>query len=50
MFIKLYALPVKCCPCARKKHFYELYPEYQDFVLRQIDELIDLQNIKQEKE
>jgi transcriptional regulator with XRE-family HTH domain len=25
--------------------FNELYPEYQDFVLRQIDELIELQNI-----
>jgi hypothetical protein len=24
--------------------FNELYPEYQDFVLRQIDELIELQN------
>ena len=24
--------------------FSELYPEYQDFVLRQIDELIELQN------
>jgi len=30
--------------------FNELYPEYQDFVLRQIDELIALQNIKHEKE
>jgi len=29
--------------------FNELYPEYQDFVLRQIDELIDLQNIKRVK-
>jgi len=29
--------------------FNELYPEYQDFVLRQIDELIELQNIKYEK-
>ena len=29
--------------------FSELYPEFQDFVLRQIDELIELQNIKQEK-
>jgi len=29
--------------------FNELYPEYQDFVLRQIDELIELQNIKREK-
>ena len=29
--------------------FNELYPEYQDFVLRQIDELIELQNLKQEK-
>jgi len=27
-------------------HFNELYPEYQDFVLRQIDELIVLQNIR----
>jgi len=27
--------------------FNELYPEYQDFVLRQIDELIELQNMKQ---
>lgn len=26
--------------------FNELYPEYQDYVLRQIDELIELQNIK----
>jgi len=26
--------------------FNELYPEYQDFVLRQIDELIELQNTK----
>ena len=26
--------------------FSELYPEFQDFVLRQIDELIELQNIK----
>ena len=26
--------------------FNELYPEYQDFVLRQIDELLELQNIK----
>ena len=26
--------------------FNELYPEFQDFVLRQIDELIELQNIK----
>jgi len=26
--------------------FNELYPEYQDFMLRQIDELIELQNIK----
>ena len=25
--------------------FNELYPEFQDFVLRQIDELIELQNI-----
>ena len=30
--------------------FNELYPEYQDFVLRQIDELIELQNIKREKD
>ena len=29
--------------------FNELYPEYQDFVLRQIDELIELQNIRHEK-
>ena len=29
--------------------FNELYPEYQDFVLRQIDELIKLQNIRHEK-
>jgi len=28
--------------------FNELYPEYQDFVLRQIDELIELQNIGHE--
>ena len=28
--------------------FNELYPEYQDFVLRQIDELIELQNLKHE--
>jgi transcriptional regulator with XRE-family HTH domain len=28
--------------------FNELYPEYQDFVLRQIDELIELQNIRHE--
>ena len=26
--------------------FNELYPEFQDYVLRQIDELIELQNIK----
>ena len=26
--------------------FNELYPEFQDFVLRQIDELVELQNIK----
>ena len=26
--------------------FNELYPEYQDFVLRQIDELIELQNAR----
>ena len=29
--------------------FNELYPEFQDFVLRQIDELIELQNVKREK-
>ena len=29
--------------------FNELYPEYQDFVLRQIDELIELQRIRHEK-
>ena len=29
--------------------FNELYPEFQDFVLRQIDELIELQNIKHEE-
>ena len=29
--------------------FGELYPEYQEFVLRQIDELIELQNIRHEK-
>ena len=29
--------------------FNELYPEFQDFVLRQIDELIELQNIKPRK-
>jgi transcriptional regulator with XRE-family HTH domain len=29
--------------------FNELNPEYQDFVLRQIDELIELQNIRHEK-
>jgi len=29
--------------------FNELYPEFQDFVLRQIDELIELQNIRHEK-
>ena len=28
--------------------FNELYPEFQDFILRQIDELIELQNIRQE--
>ena len=27
--------------------FCELYPDFQDFILRQIDELIKLQNIKQ---
>ena len=26
--------------------FNELYPDYQDFILRQIDELIKLQNLK----
>ena len=31
------------------KLFNELYPEYQDFILRQIDELIDLQNLRHEK-
>ena len=30
--------------------FNELYPEYQDFVLRQIDELIELQNIRRSAE
>jgi len=30
--------------------FNELYPEYQDFVLRQIDELIELQNVRHEGE
>ena len=30
--------------------FNELYPEYQDFILRQIDELIELQNIRREKD
>ena len=29
--------------------FNELYPEFQDFVLRQIDELIELQNTRHEK-
>ena len=29
--------------------FNELCPEFQDFVLRQIDELIELQNIRHEK-
>jgi len=29
--------------------FNELYPEYQDFILRQIDELIELQNVRHEK-
>jgi len=29
--------------------FNELYPEFQDFVLRQIDELIELQNINKRK-
>ena len=29
--------------------FNELNPEFQDFVLRQIDELIELQNLKHEK-
>jgi len=31
-----------------KNLFNELYPEYQDFILRQIDELIELQNLKHE--
>jgi len=26
--------------------FNELYPEFQDFVLKQIDELVELQNVK----
>ena len=30
--------------------FNELYPEFQDFLLKQIDELIQLQNIRHEKE
>jgi len=30
--------------------FNELYPEFQDFVLRQIDELIELQNVRHKKE
>ena len=30
--------------------FNELYPEFQDFVLRQIDELIELQNVRQDTE
>lgn len=29
--------------------FNELYPEFQDFVLRQIDELIELQNVSHEQ-
>jgi transcriptional regulator with XRE-family HTH domain len=29
--------------------FNGLYPEFQDFILRQIDELIELQNIRHEK-
>ena len=29
--------------------FNELYPEFQDFVLRQIDELIELLNMKLEQ-
>ena len=29
--------------------FNELYPEYQDFILRQIDELIELQKVRHEK-
>jgi len=29
--------------------FNELYPEFQDFVLRQIDEFIELQNLRHEK-
>jgi transcriptional regulator with XRE-family HTH domain len=30
--------------------FSELYPEFQDFVLRQIDDLIELQNTNRRKE
>jgi transcriptional regulator with XRE-family HTH domain len=29
--------------------FNELYPEFQDFILKQIDDLIELQNIRHEK-
>ena len=29
--------------------FNELYPEFQDFILKQIDELIELQNVRHEK-
>jgi hypothetical protein len=29
--------------------FNELRPEFQDFVLRQIDELIELQNLERQK-
>jgi transcriptional regulator with XRE-family HTH domain len=29
--------------------FYELRPEFQDFILKQIDDLIELQNIRHEK-
>jgi transcriptional regulator with XRE-family HTH domain len=28
--------------------FTELYPEFQDFILRQIDELIELQNVRRD--
>ena len=30
--------------------FNELYPEFQDFILKQIDELIELQNARHEKQ
>jgi transcriptional regulator with XRE-family HTH domain len=30
--------------------FSELYPEFQDFVLRQIDELIELQNLNRKRD